>query len=219
MRMSRTPMRLVVVTVLALSLLTLAAPPARAATTYGCGCDVTQGFHHSSGGTATVGYLVSATIAGTTLIPDISVSDPQSGATTTVVGVMSADEWAGGASDPISLTAYISNANRQRLVPLTQTPPTNTAVTFNFANDVWDQVAKRYFVSFAPVSPPLRGQLSRNGGAVALQVASAPGPQSPPSYAMTMTVVPPASGGPQSIRVATSSTASAVKTWGIATAP
>ena len=120
MRMSWAPIRLLPLIVLALCPVTTTGTAARAATTYGCTCDVSQGFHHSSGGTATVGYLISATIAGRTLAADISVSDPQSGATTSVVGVISSDAWQGGVSDPITMTAYISTANRQRLAALTQ---------------------------------------------------------------------------------------------------
>ena len=88
-------------------------------------------------------------------------------------------------------------------------------MTFNFTDDVWDPVAKRYYASFAPASPPLRAQLSRNpDGTAALQVASTPGPvQSPQNYAMSMTVVPQ-SNTQQTIRVASSSSASAIKTWG-----
>jgi hypothetical protein len=215
MRMRSTPVRLVVAAALALCLVTATGPSVRAAG-YGCGCDMTQGFHYSSGGTSTVGYLVSATIAGTTLTPDIEVYDPGTGASGLVVGVISTDAWAGGTGDAISLTAYVSSANRQRLQTLLQKALPTTAVSFDFANYAWDASGKRYFESFGPVSPPLRGQLAHSAnGAPALQVASTPGPvQSPQNYAMTMSVVP-GSGGAQSIRVAGSSTASQVKPWGI----
>ena len=223
MRMNWAPIRLLPLIVLALCPVTTTGTAARAATTYGCTCDVAQGFHHSSGGTATVGYLVTATIAGRTLAADISVSDPQSGATTSVVGVISSDAWRGGVSDPITMTAYISTANRQRLAALTQSDLYNATVLFNFANDVWDPNRRTYYDSFAPASPPLRAQLTTNaGGNPTFALASTPGPvESPQNYAMSMTVVPPpgSGGAQQQIRVASSSTTSDVRVWGTQTAP
>ena len=154
------------------------------------------------------------------LTPDLSVYDPWSGGTTSVVGVISTDAWAGGVSDAITLTAYVSSANRQRLTALAQRSLNNASVTFNFVDDVWDANVKRYYASLEPASPPLRAQLAHNAtGGPALQVSTAPGPvQSPQNYAMTMTVNPPSS-GQQTIRVASSSSTSAVKAWGVQTTP
>lgn len=223
MQLSWAPTRLVAVTVLALCLVTTTGTTARAATTYGCTCDASQGFRHSSGGTATVGYLITATIAGRTLAADISVTDPQSGETTPVVGVISSDGWQGGVNDPITMTAYISSANRQRLAALTQSEIANAEVLFNFSNDVWDSTRKVYYDSFAPQHPPLRAQVTSNAsGNPTFQLASTPGPvQSPQNYAMSMTVIPPpgSGGAQQQIRVASSSTASDVRVWGTQTAP
>ncbi|HEX3605201.1 MAG TPA: hypothetical protein VH134_04720, partial [Candidatus Dormibacteraeota bacterium] len=168
------------------------------------------------GGTTTIGYLVTATIAGTTLTPDISVTDRQSGAATSVVGVVSTDNWSGGTVDPITMTAYISTANRQRIQGTLQRALPTRAVTFDFANHNWDAVNKRYFVSFAPASPPLHGQLSMNSTSRQpdLSVASTPGPvQTPQNWAMRMSV-DPQPGSAQTIRVAASSSSSAVRMWG-----
>jgi len=98
---------------------------------------------------------------------------------------------------------------------LPQRTLSTTAVTFNFGNSAYDQIDRVYYVSFAPMAPPLRGQLHRTNGTPSLQVSSTPGPvQNPQNDAMSMSV-DPASGGAQSIRVASSHTASATKAWGM----
>jgi hypothetical protein len=213
------PRWLALVAVIALCPLTMTSLPV-GATGYGCSCDAAQGFHPQAGGTTTIGYLVTATIAGTTLTPDISVTDRQSGATASVVGVVSTDNWSGGTGDPITMTAYISTANWQRIYAALRQPLPTRAVTFDFANHNWDVQTKRYFVSFAPTSPPLHGQLSINSShQPVLSVASTPGPvQTPQNYAMSMSV-DPQPGSAQTIRVAASSSASMVKAWGIQAAP
>lgn len=216
MRTRRGRLGHVAAALLGLGLLTSIALQAEAATIYGCTCNPVQGFNHSAGQTQPVGYLISATIAGATLAPDISVSDPLSGATTKVVGVIQNDSWSGGTTDPIQLSAYISAANRNTIKAYLQQAVTTSAVTFNVTNEFWDAAYKRWYTAFAPTSPPLRAQLERNGSAYYLAVGDTPQSMgtSQNYYQMSMTVIPPPPGSSQTIRVAVSSTSSSTKVWG-----
>lgn len=211
MHVNPAPMRWMAAAALVGCLVTTGAVPARAATTYGCTCDASQGFNYQSTRTSPVGYLNSLTIGGTSLPADIVVHNAGTGASASVVGVIETDAWAGGTANPISLTVYISSNNRQRVLAIpAQTMSSNPSVVFDFANYSWDASVQKYYEAFGPVSPPLRGQLQSSS----FHMSSTPGPlQTPTNYAMSMTLTP-ASGGAQNIRVAASSTTPLVKTWG-----
>lgn len=210
MRANPAPMRWMAAAALVGCLVMTGTVPARAAT-YGCSCDASQGFNYQSTKMTTVGYLNSLTIGGTTVPADIVVHNAGTGASATVVGVIETDAWAGGTANPISLTVYISSSNRQRVLAIpAQTMSSNPSVVFDFANYSWDPNVQKYYESFGPVSPPLRGQLQSSS----FHMSSTPGPvQTPANYAMSMSLTP-ASGGVQNIRVASTSSTPLVKAWG-----
>lgn len=208
MRASSAQMRWTAAAALVGCLLMATALPARAAT-YGCSCDASQGFNYQSTRTTTVGYLNSITIAGTALPADFSVHNAGTGATVNVVGVIGSDAWDGTTAGPISLTVYISSNNRQRVLAISTSG--NPAVVFDFANYSWDPNVQKYYESFGPQTPPLRGQLQSSS----FHMSSTPGPvQSPTNYSMSMSLTP-ASGGAQNIRVASSANTPLIKLWGM----
>ena len=177
---------------------------------------VSQGLSFTPGSTDGVGHLLSATICGTTLTADLTVTDPKTGSSTAAAGVLEQAGWQEHVGDPTLMTAFISAHNQSVLQQLQQTVNPTTAVTVSFQTREYDQVARSWYSAFAPVQPPLSGLIQEMDKSPQLTVASSATVfGSTQLYKMDFGMVPPANKA-QSLRVANSATSRVLKSWGLA---
>jgi hypothetical protein len=177
--------------------------------------DLRQGFKFEATSRSAYGYLLTATLFGTTLAPDIQGFNAEAQKPEAVVGVLSSNAWAGGGGDPISLEAYLSAQNHQRVSSLLQGPLSTFGVTFNFASFGYDPVARRWCRRFYPVTPPLQGAVQRSGArelriTLDLPPWQAAGVQ---AWGMSVSIMPAVM--QQTLACATSCQNRVVRPWGI----
>jgi hypothetical protein len=176
--------------------------------------DVQQGFSFTSGSHAAVGHLVVATVFGTALTADLTVTDPVTNASMPAAGVLAQVQWGETPQAPLSLTTYVSARNMIVLQQLEQQQITSTAVALDFRVYEYDAETRAYFGSFAPKQPPLDALVGKAGNTIELQVSRAPlQVKSMEVYAVSMTVQPPAP-QLQELAVAVSASAAIIKPWG-----
>jgi hypothetical protein len=175
--------------------------------------DVQQALAFTSGSHAAVGYLVMATVCGTALTADLTVTDPVTNASGLTAGVLAQVQWGETAQAPLFLTACVSAPNRSALQQLVQQQITSTAVVLDFSVYEYDNVELVYFGSFAPEQPPLDALVVKTGNTIELQVSSTPlQVKSLEVYEVSMTVQPPPQ--LQELALATNATAKTIKPWG-----
>lgn len=91
---------------------------------------------------------------------DLTVTNPQTGAKMTVVGVMEQFEWNGGVADPLQINMYVSQENAAQLKLLQQSTLKTTKVSaLNYLIIDYDPVARQWFTQAAPQQPPLSGMV------------------------------------------------------------
>jgi hypothetical protein len=153
---------------------------------------------------------------------DLQVSDPLAAGNgkpmvVPVVGVLEKFSWAGGAADPLHFDVCVSQENAAQLRALQQTALKNTAVkVLDFIVIDYDQEAKAWFTELIPAQP-LSGTIAGQGN---------------PQLNVDLTGIPVKDGidvmvykisiavSPQahqlySLKLANSSTRTAVKSWGL----
>jgi hypothetical protein len=178
--------------------------------------DISQGLNFTPGNTRAVGHLLSANICGTALAADLTVTDPQTGSTTPAAGVLDEVAWGEGVGDPISMTAFISAHNHSTLQPLLLKALPTTAVTVSFGTHEYDLEVRRWYSAFAPVQPPLSGQIQVVSRSPQLTVDSSATVWGPIQlYKVYFAMMPPAN-KTQALRLANSVTTQLVKSWGLA---
>ena len=89
--------------------------------------DTQQGFTFTPGSRDAIGALTAATICGTVLAADLTVTDPVTTATMPAVGVLTQVQWEESIQAPLSLTAYVSAHNRSALEQVLSRPTSSTA--------------------------------------------------------------------------------------------
>jgi hypothetical protein len=177
-----------------------------------------QGFSYQKDVHYPFGVLTSWSFTGPglTLTPDLVSTDPTTGQSVHVVGILTNFSWAGGTGDPIDLQLRVSTTNEQSLLNVLHNPPSNTTETFSLTIYSWDPTAGKWFVAFQPVSPPLKGLIQKNSSnALLLSVNTTRNTDvsTPTNYSVTSDALPQ-SGATQSIDYRISSSSSVVKTWG-----
>jgi hypothetical protein len=121
-------------------------------------CDFTAGFILDPNEHPRVGYVTAFAGLGQTFNADLTVSNPQTGAKMTVVGVIGQFEWNGGVGNPLEIQMYISQENAVQLKTLQQSTLKSTNVTaLNYLIIDYDQETKQWFTQAAPAQPPLTG--------------------------------------------------------------
>ncbi len=154
--------------------------------------DTQQGFTFTPGSRDPIGSLTAATICGTALNADLTVTDPVTNASMPAVGVLTQVQWEESIQAPLSLTAYISADNRGVLGKLLSQQISSTAVILDFAVYQYAASARRYFCAFTPQQPPLNGIISQAGGALFVNLADTPTQvtTSMAAYEVTLTAGP-----------------------------
>jgi hypothetical protein len=178
---------------------------------------------------------------GAPLAQDLTVSVPFSktaypplaikGNNAKVVGIITQVSWAGGLTDALSFSVYVSPPNAKMLNAARQSTLQSTKVdTLGFWIGNYDQETKAWYGEFYPKSPQyLSGQLNRvSASGIRLGVANSPvniGPgRNIPVYQVYFEIIP-AAGQPGTtvpgrqlwnLESATSATNSVARTWGYA---
>jgi hypothetical protein len=126
------------------------------AVAYNYACDLAYGFIQNPNEHQRVGYVTEFAGLGLpqALKADLTVTNPQTAANVTVVGVMQEFVWNGGVSDPLQIQLYVSQENAAQLKVLQESVLTTTKVSaLNYLIIDYDQEAKRWFTQAAPVQP------------------------------------------------------------------
>jgi hypothetical protein len=163
----------------------------------------------------TAGYLYAFKVgSATTLAADLTACNAGTTQTVSVAGVIDSLAWSTAAADPLTVTAYVSAANWQRL-KLYQQSASNISVSFGFAAYANDPVQRVYFAQFssgqttAVPAPAVTTTLAKP-----LLVATTPftGIASPTLYQVQFQAAAPATSA--LLTVGNSATARVVKSWG-----
>jgi len=149
--------------------------------------DTAQGFTFTPGSRDSIGSLTAATICGTTLNADLTVTDPVTNASTPAVDV-------------------VKQILSQQIA--------STAVTLNFGVYQYAAAVQKYFCAFTPQQPPLNAVISQAGGALFLHLAEAPTQitKSLAAYEVILTAGPAAQ--VQVFTVASTAPGSVAMPWG-----
>jgi hypothetical protein len=154
---------------------------------------------------------------------DLQVSDPLTAGNgkplvVPVAGVLEKFSWAGGAADPLQLDFYVSQENATQIKALQQTALKNTAVkVMDFIVIDYDQETKAWFTALIP-GQPLSGTITGQGNPQ-LNVDLNPVPVKDgidvDVYKVSISIAPQAH-QVHTLKLATSSTKTVVKSWGLA---
>lgn len=176
--------------------------------------DTQQGFTFTPGSRDAIGFLTAATISGTPLAADLTVTDPVTNASMPAVGVLTQVQWEESIQAPLSFTAFVSAHNRGVIEQILSQQVASTAVTLNFGVYQYAASAQKYFCAFTPERPPLDGVISQAGGALFLNLAATPTQitKSLAAYEITLTAGPAAQ--VQGLTVASTAPGSVAMPWG-----
>jgi hypothetical protein len=177
--------------------------------------DTAQGFTFTPGSRDSVGSLTAATICGTALKADLTVTDPVTNTSTPAVGVLTQVQWEETIQAPLSFTFFVSADNRGVLEQILGRQSASTAVSLNFGVYQYAVGVQKYFCAFTPQQPPLNAVISQAGGALFLHVADAPTQvtKSLAAYEVVLTAGPAAQ--VQVFTVASTTPGSVAIPWGI----
>ena len=177
--------------------------------------DTAQGFSFTPGSRDSIGSLTAATICGTTLKADLTVTDPVTNASTPAVGVLTQVQWEETIQAPLSVTFFVSADNRDVLEQILSQQSASTPVALSFGVYQYAAGVQKYFCAFTPEQPPLNAVISQAGGALFLHVAEAPTQvtKSLAVYEVILTAGPAAQ--VQVFTVASTAPGSVAVPWGI----
>lgn len=193
----------------------------KAAATYSFPCNSKAPFVYNTNIKGRVGYINALNIL-TNLPQDLVITDPHSGQTRSVVGVMENVSWNGGELDPITISAVVSSAAANQL-RLAQVLNNGLPSTFTVSWETWnyDDETQAWFPEFYPgtifVEPPLSVtsnlavghflEVAENAYPIALNIDI-------DLYDIQLVLQPPAS--MQAVTVAMGANRKSVKLWGVA---
>ncbi len=176
--------------------------------------DTQQGFTFTPGSRDAIGSLTAATICGTALATDLTVTDPVTTVSVPAVGVLTQVQWEESIQAPLSFTAYVSAHNQGVIEKILSQQVGSASVTLNFAVYQYAASAQNYYCAFTPEQPPLNGVISQAGGALFLNLAATPTQitKSLAAYEVTLTAGPAAQ--VQLLTVASTAPGSVAMPWG-----
>jgi len=191
------------------------------AVAYNYACELAYGFIQNPNEHQRVGYVTEFEGLGLSqaLKADLTVTNPQTAANVTVVGVIQEFVWSGGVADPLQFQLYVSQENAAQLKMLQESVLTTTKVSaLNYLIIDYDQETKRWFTQAAPVQPVsgiVPGGSNPDLNVDLTPVAPAEGVDVY-VYKVSVQVAP---GGNQSyvLTFANSSTTPLAKAWGVVT--
>lgn len=198
-------------------------------------CSIEQLFNFSKRRLQPVGAINALTIGMTTLVADMTVTDPsgttglvggpvvvQSAGALAIVGALKKVSWRSVRdNEPITIEGAISGKNRKVLLSILYSSQVDMNVRVSFMLYDYDMEGGLYFVGLSSNAhvtgtTPIAGVLKKRADAdLELSVESdpVPEPQSPVLYPFSMTIEPPTS-GPQYLYLAMSSSDKLIRTWG-----
>lgn len=208
------------------------------ATDFASVCDIGQGYSFKQDEHHTFGYIHSLVIGDSTVIPDITGTDPASLATRKVVAVLEEVAWSTRANENITLNGRVSVQNASQLRTLATQIVKKTIVKLSFVVYRYDLVAQKYYTHFLSFSGtnPKDGQATESSGfggsasqpifalfgksgSGALGINLGPGAQEDPlgiqNYTLELTLAPPVAKTPQQILIQSSYTLKTLQPWGL----
>jgi hypothetical protein len=189
-------------------------------------CNVSSGFLMDPNQHQRIGWVAKLDGFGLPvggLKADLQVSDPRAAApgkpmvTEAVAGVLETFSWAGGAADPLQFDFYVSQQNAAQLKALQQTVLKNTAVkVLDFIVIDYDPQAKAWFTELAPAQP-LTGAIAGQGNPqLNVDLTGTPAKDGIDIVVYKVSIaVSPQGTQVYSLKVSSSSTKTAVKSWGV----
>jgi hypothetical protein len=176
--------------------------------------DTKQGFTFTPGSPEAIGSLTAATICGTALAADLTVTDPVANASRPAVGVLTQVQWEESIQAPLSFTAFVSADNRDVIEKILSQQIDSADVILDFGVYEYAASAHKHFCAFTPQRPPLNGIISQAGGALFLNLAASPTrvTKSLTAYEVTLTVGP--ADQVQALIVASTAPGSVAMPWG-----
>lgn len=189
-------------------------------------CDVSSGFLMDPNEHQRIGWVTKLDGFGLpagALKADLQVSDPLAAvngkpAVVPVVGVLEKFSWAGGTADSLQFDFYVSQENAAQINALQQTALKNTAVkVLDFIVIDYDPGAKAWFTELIP-GQPLSGTIAGQGNPqlnVDLTPVQVKDGIDVNVYKVSIAVSPQAH-QVYTLKLSSSSTRTAVKSWGLA---
>ena len=116
--------------------------------------DTVQGFTFTPGSRDSIGSLATATICGTALDADLTVTDPVTNASTAAVGVLTQVQWEETIQAPLSFTFLVSAHNRGVLEQILSQQIASATVILNFSVYQYASPTQKYYCAFTPEQPP-----------------------------------------------------------------
>ena len=180
--------------------------------------DVYQGFNFKHDKQNEFGYITALKVGGQTMKADLTGTDPTTGKTFPVVGVLNHYQWETGVTDAIYLSGQLSAGNRTGLQAMLLQGIKDANVEFGYVIYQYDPVLKKYFINSSSQQSSslfvLKGFLGRNGTEVNLLVADGPAHeiQSPLNFTFQIGINPV---GQQIIPLATAPGKNLIKPWGL----
>lgn len=184
--------------------------------------DVIQAFRRESSRGLAVGYLTKLIIGtSVTLTADLPVQALGEAAPVQAAAVLSKIFWAGGPTDPISLSGVISAKNKHAVGNISSQSLSTAQVTLRFAVHGFDPKDGSYYKAFHTGDADLKGFVKTrpvgSSGApfeLRFETQPAPEPQSPVVIPFSITIVPAQE--EMDLHVATANLQVQVWTWGVA---
>ena len=176
--------------------------------------DTQQGFTFTPGSRESIGSLTAATICGTALAADLTVTDPVENASIPAVGVLTQVQWEENIQAPLSFTAFVSAHNRGVIEKILSQQIDSADVVVDFGVYEYAASTHKYFCALTPGQPPLNGIISQAGGALFLNLAanSTQVTESLAVYEITLTAGP--ADQVQTLIVASTAPGSVAMPWG-----
>jgi hypothetical protein len=192
-----------------------------AAVPFEYGCNVAGAFVTDPNGPPVgwVTVLDGFGLAAGSVKADLTVTQPLTGGTTSVVGVLEKFAWGGGVGDPLELVFHVSQENATQIKALQQTLLKNTAVSkLGWWIADYDQETKLWYEKSFPMSPSTVSGTIKAGDNPALEVDLAGAPVTDGIDVMVYKVaieIVPAANQPYALHFANSAAKPVVKAWGL----
>ena len=179
-------------------------------------CDVTQGFNFRKDVQTKVGFITKLRVGKGTMKVDFVCKDPENNQTDKkVVGVMQNVNWVADQTSPVTMVAFISNANRQTIQQLLMVDMSDLSVDFQFDVYTYDPDEKKYYKCLTTKETDMKGLLFKEGSMLSCEVEEESNMQvqEPKNFRLRITVKPEAK--QQEIHYATSVSGKLVLAWGV----
>ena len=178
--------------------------------------DIYQGFNFKPDKQTPVGYLISLSIGGVKLQPDLNVMNPVNRTKAQVAAVMRSYQWRTGLTDAMYFGFNVSTQNTNAIRTLLLGQMRDSSVAFSFLIFQYDPARKQFFRSMGSKGDvALSGLIELSNKEFNLAIANDPSHevQLPQNFAATIGIKP-APGKSMSIEMAAAVGTNVTKKWG-----